>query len=110
MDHETKLNNNNNGFKNLKIHEYLNTSPTGCCVQNESLSLPREYSKMCDWKSENTIKDDNSKYCVNVREYNPSTLKNHIGKLSREASVRRVWVPWESSQAFVEDIPQVWIY
>lgn len=62
---------------------------------------------MCDWKSENTIKDDNSKYCVNVREYNPSTLKNHIGKLSREASVRRVW---ESSQAFVEDIPQVWIY
>lgn len=64
---------------------------------------------MCDWKSENTIMDDNSKYCVDVREYNPSTLKDHIGKLSREESVRKIWVPWESSQAFVEDIPQVWI-
>lgn len=69
MAHETKLNNNNNGFENLKIHEYLNTSPTGCCVQNESVATTRKFKK-----KGNTIKKDYSKYCVDVKEYNPSTI------------------------------------
>lgn len=100
--HETKLNNKNKSFDNLKIHEHLNTSPTGCCVHNGYSSLYQENGR----KSETTIKNDKSRYCVDVREYNPSTLKDHIGKLSREESVRKIWVPWECSQAFVEDIPQ----
>lgn len=43
--HETKLNNNNNSFENLKIHEYLNTAPTGCCVPNESVATTRKFKK-----------------------------------------------------------------
>ena len=89
--------------ENLSVYEFLNTSTSGECVLKDCSLDPQkqETTNTCDGKG------NNSEFCVDVLEYSPTSVKEYVSKLSREESVRKVWVPWTSSQAFVEDIPKV---
>lgn len=69
MVYVIKLNNNNNGFENFKIYEYLNILFIGCCIQNEFVVIMRKFKK-----KGNMIKKDYFKYCVDVKEYNLSII------------------------------------
>ncbi|XP_078325608.1 xaa-Pro aminopeptidase ApepP-like [Crassostrea virginica] len=107
IDHEAKLNKWSDP-ENLSVYEFLNTSPSGECVPQDCSLDPKnhETTNTCDGKGDASEKSDHLQLCVDVLEYSPTSVKEYLRKLSQEESVRKVWVPWTSNQAFVEDIPK----
>lgn len=95
----------------MSVYEFLNTSPSGECVLQDCSLDPKnhETTNTCDGKGDASEKSDHLQFCVDVLEYSPTSVKEYLHKLSQEESVRKVWVPWTSNQAFVEDIPKVYV-
>ncbi|XP_062586823.1 xaa-Pro aminopeptidase 2-like [Saccostrea cucullata] len=91
----------------IKLFEFLNSSKSGECLKRncyQDINIYRDDSmETCDKKDENLIEKG---YCIEVKEYSPQNLKDVIGNLSRDEHVRKVWVSWDCSQAFITEIPK----
>ncbi|XP_048774945.2 uncharacterized protein LOC125679619 [Ostrea edulis] len=109
MDAEKKLKDKSD-FEGQRLHEFLKTSITGSCDHLKCSVNTQMYTDdntvTCKKDSEDLKEISHTAYCVDVKEYDPITFKDDVGKLSRDQRVRKVSVSWTCSQSFVEEIPQ----